>query len=412
MDIVTTIINCLVCGIIIYDLDAFLSSFFETERTKPLMIALCALSAGLIISLVPNALIILLMTIALVFIISNRYMLPYAGTISLASILFITLLGTYKALANTHITPLLAISITCALFHFVFKWYARKVMVLLYKDTTATTHLMYGQLAVSAFVIMMAWLNSKTGVSFIYVMHYVLVIATMVLTFVTCQTEYEQSRNGSLLNTMTSQLARQLNHYEEILFYQKGLTDFRHEFMRRHGKINELLDQHKILAVQEELNQINAQMGSIKKSEPISNNYLVDAILQDTKRRCEEQNIRFEGMIWLPQNMKLNELATCQVMTNLADNAIEAVSRLNEPDKRWIRVDSFIKGKWIAIRITNPYKHVIARKGLLATSKDDKLNHGLGTRSIRQIIEESGGVYTYNIDEENKIFTTTITLRS
>ncbi|MCF0109956.1 MAG: sensor histidine kinase [Erysipelotrichaceae bacterium] len=412
MDIVTTIINCLVCGIIIYDLDAFLSSFFETERTKPLMIALCALSAGLIISLVPNALIILLMTIALVFIISNRYMLPYAGTISLASILFITLLGTYKALANTHITPLLAISITCALFHFVFKRYARKVMVLLYKDTTATTHLMYGQLAVSAFVIMMAWLNSKTGVSFIYVMHYVLVIATMVLTFVTCQTEYEQSRNGSLLNTMTSQLARQLNHYEEILFYQKGLTDFRHEFMRRHGKINELLDQHKILAVQEELNQINAQMGSIKKSEPISNNYLVDAILQDTKRRCEEQNIRFEGMIWLPQNMKLNELATCQVMTNLADNAIEAVSRLNEPDKRWIRVDSFIKGKWIAIRITNPYKHVIARKGLLATSKDDKLNHGLGTRSIRQIIEESGGVYTYNIDEENKIFTTTITLRS
>lgn len=412
MDIVTTIINCLVCGIIIYDLDAFLSSFFETERTKPLMIALCALSAGLIISLVPNALIILLMTIALVFIISNRYMLPYAGTISLASILFITLLGTYKALANTHITPLLAISITCALFHFVFKRYARKVMVLLYKDTTATTHLMYGQLAVSAFVIMMAWLNSKTGVSFIYVMHYVLVIAAMVLTFVTCQTEYEQSRNGSLLNTMTSQLARQLNHYEEILFYQKGLTDFRHEFMRRHGKINELLDQHKILAVQEELNQINAQMGSIKKSEPISNNYLVDAILQDTKRRCEEQNIRFEGMIWLPQNMKLNELATCQVMTNLADNAIEAVSRLNEPDKRWIRVDSFIKGKWIAIRITNPYKHVIARKGLLATSKDDKLNHGLGTRSIRQIIEESGGVYTYNIDEENKIFTTTITLRS
>ena len=412
MDIVTTIINCLVCGIIIYDLDAFLSSFFETERTKPLMIALCALSAGLIISLVPNALIILLMTIALVFIISNRYMLPYAGTISLASILFITLLGTYKALANTHITPLLAISITCALFHFVFKRYARKVMVLLYKDTTATTHLMYGQLAVSAFVIMMAWLNSKTGVSFIYVMHYVLVIATMVLTFVTCQTEYEQSRNGSLLNTMTSQLARQLNHYEEILFYQKGLTNFRHEFMRRHEKINELLDQHKILAVQEELNQINAQMGSIKKSEPISNNYLVDAILQDTKRRCEEQNIRFEGMIWLPQNMKLNELATCQVMTNLADNAIEAVSRLNEPDKRWIRVDSFIKGKWIAIRITNPYKHVIARKGLLATSKDDKLNHGLGTRSIRQIIEESGGVYTYNIDEENKIFTTTITLRS
>ena len=412
MDIVTTIINCLVCGIIIYDLDAFLSSFFETERTKPLMIALCALSAGLIISLVPNALIILLMTIALVFIISNRYMLPYAGTISLASILFITLLGTYKALANTHITPLLAISITCALFHFVFKRYARKVMVLLYKDTTATTHLMYGQLAVSAFVIMMAWLNAKTGVSFVYTMHYVLVIAAMVLTFVTCQTEYEQSRNGSLLNTMTSQLARQLNHYEEILFYQKGLTNFRHEFMRRHEKINELLDQHKILAVQEELNQINAQMGSIKKSEPISNNYLVDAILQDTKRRCEEQNIRFEGMIWLPQNMKLNELATCQVMTNLADNAIEAVSRLNEPDKRWIRVDSFIKGKWIAIRITNPYKHVIARKGLLATSKDDKLNHGLGTRSIRQIIEESGGVYTYNIDEENKIFTTTITLRS
>ena len=412
MDIVTTIINCLVCGIIIYDLDAFLSSFFETERTKPLMIALCALSGGLIISLVPNALIILMMVIALVLIISNRYMLPYAGTISLASILFITLLGTYKALVNTHITPLLAISITCALFHFVFKRYARKVMVLLYKDTTATTHLMYGQLAVSAFVIMMAWLNSKTGVSFIYVMHYVLVIAAMVLTFVTCQTEYEQSRNGSLLNTMTSQLARQLNHYEEILFYQKGLTDFRHEFMRRHGKINELLDQHKILAVQEELNQINAQMGSIKKSEPISNNYLVDAILQDTKRRCEEQNIRFEGMIWLPQNMKLNELATCQVMTNLADNAIEAVSRLNEPDKRWIRVDSFIKGKWIAIRITNPYKHVIARKGLLATSKDDKLNHGLGTRSIRQIIEESGGVYTYNIDEENKIFTTTITLRS
>lgn len=73
---------------------------------------------------------------------------------------------------------------------------------------------------------------------------------------------------------------------------------------------------------------------------------------------------------------------------NALDNAIEAVSRLEDPQQRVISVKAIYQKKILVIQFQNYYQGDLEfRNGIPRTTKQNKQDHGYGMKSIRYTVE-------------------------
>lgn len=85
------------------------------------------------------------------------------------------------------------------------------------------------------------------------------------------------------------------------------------------------------------------------------------------------------------------------------DNAIEAVEKLKEKEKRQIDVMIYRQHNFLVMNIINPMpEHLLYEEGIPITTKQDKHSHGFGLRSIRQILKKYEGFL--NVSEEDGCF--------
>ena len=95
------------------------------------------------------------------------------------------------------------------------------------------------------------------------------------------------------------------------------------------------------------------------------------------------------------------------ILGNLLDNALEAVSLVNE--NQFIDFGMSCSKGMMIIKISNPYKNAVKREnGKIVTSKEDKINHGIGLRSVNEILDKYNGMT--KIDTHDNIFTITAAL--
>jgi L-2-hydroxyglutarate oxidase LhgO len=94
---------------------------------------------------------------------------------------------------------------------------------------------------------------------------------------------------------------------------------------------------------------------------------------------------------------------TIAAVGNAMDNAIEAVEKIEEKEKRQIDVMIYRQHNFLVMNIINPLsEQLIYEDGLPLTKKADKFSHGFGLRSIRQILRKYEGFL--NISEEDGCF--------
>ncbi|MBO5426536.1 MAG: GHKL domain-containing protein [Lachnospiraceae bacterium] len=126
---------------------------------------------------------------------------------------------------------------------------------------------------------------------------------------------------------------------------------------------------------------------------------MLNAVLNNKLSVCKKYNIRFDVEVscTIPEEKLLN---ICVVMANLLDNAIEAEKE--EGDKAIcckIKKNKDMLNIYISNNIS---KSVLEVNPKLITSKNDKSQHGYGTKSIIKRVKEMDGIY--NVSEERKKF--------
>ena len=91
------------------------------------------------------------------------------------------------------------------------------------------------------------------------------------------------------------------------------------------------------------------------------------------------------------------------IFGNALDNAITAVMKVKEPDKRVISTKMIIQSDLMVIQVQNYYDgELIFDKGLPLTTKKNKADHGYGMKSIRYTAEKYNGTIT--VQAKNQIF--------
>lgn len=170
--------------------------------------------------------------------------------------------------------------------------------------------------------------------------------------------------------------------------------DFRHQ-------IREFGDNQKIDV--EAITNLN-KLIRIYDSTYHTENEALNVILNEKTLLCNNKNIRFTCIV---DGNALNFIENEDIYSlfgNLIDNAMEAVYKIQDVDKRHINLVVKNVNSFVSISIDNYYEGniVLLDNGLPKTTKEDKDYHGYGMKSIQLIVNKYDG--DLNISLDNNVF--------
>lgn len=124
-------------------------------------------------------------------------------------------------------------------------------------------------------------------------------------------------------------------------------------------------------------------------------NKVLDLILTEKSLTCEKQGIRLSCVADGERLSFMSEGELYCLFGNIIENAVEAVARLEEEDKRTISLVIKSREDLLLIQAENYYAGEIRFENRLpVTTKDDKRYHGFGMKSIELIVHKYGGELT------------------
>lgn len=203
---------------------------------------------------------------------------------------------------------------------------------------------------------------------------------------------------------------RYYNYYITQAQTLEEMRRFRHDYKNLLSGLKVLIDSGEYERASEYLSGIAARFdGMSKKSVSYSDNMLADAVLQSLARRCESAGVTFSGSLSIGKEIPLGDPELCTVLSNLADNAFEAVQKVPEGE-RFITFTGSRRVKWLTITVENSYDGVLfTDRGSIVTRKEDRVMHGLGLKSICSIVDAvPGALVRIEPSPEEKIFRVTL----
>lgn len=139
----------------------------------------------------------------------------------------------------------------------------------------------------------------------------------------------------------------------------------------------------------------------------ISKNKMLDLIISKYATLCESKDIKFSVDVRTANLSYIDDVDLSALMNNLLDNSIEAAEN---SDDRFIQINIFSKNHMYDGLVIKNNCDISpeANKGELKTTKQNKNSHGIGTKSIKKIIQKYDIIYGWKYDEIQKVFETDI----
>ena len=205
----------------------------------------------------------------------------------------------------------------------------------------------------------------------------------------------------SLILVMLFSLAESDHMHEEVNTYKELLHQEREQFKLSKRNI-ELINikchdlKHQIAALRE--NASAEYIAEVEKAVTFydasvkTGNDVLDVLLREKLLQCEAEKIVLTCSIQGEQIAFMDPMDIYSLFGNLLSNAIEAVRKLDDPNKRIITLNARKAGDMVFLHAENYLSGDIAfENGLPVTTKKDKDNHGFGLRSMRRTAEKYHG---------------------
>lgn len=131
-------------------------------------------------------------------------------------------------------------------------------------------------------------------------------------------------------------------------------------------------------------------------------NGALDLILTEKSLLCRKNEITLTCLADCSRIGFISDSDLYGLFGNIIDNAMEAVMRITEKDKRGINVIVKNVNSFISIEVDNYYSGDLKLdcNGLPVTTKEDKNYHGYGLKSVCMIIDKYGGDLKVSVDKE------------
>ena len=190
------------------------------------------------------------------------------------------------------------------------------------------------------------------------------------------QTEVEQE-----LKEMHHVMELEHVHYQEIESKREEVAKIRHDINNQILAARHLISEGDTERSEHMLDQLLEQVSATKEY-PYCAVPIINAILNEKNRLCEQHQIELVTDLSFPSDLHVDDVMLCSLFSNLLDNAIHAVEDM-DPGKRWIRISAITEGGFLVVKTRNPS----------GKPEPVKRGHGKGTVILQEIAEMYGGMY-------------------
>lgn len=142
------------------------------------------------------------------------------------------------------------------------------------------------------------------------------------------------------------------------------------------------------------------QVISTHEAEAKTGNAVLDTLLTSKNLVCLQNGIVMTCFADAARMDFMDVLDVCSIFGNAIDNAIECVQKIEERDKRLIKVTVYTQNRFLLIRIENYCESPVTfDSGMPVTTKADRRMHGYGVKSIKRTVERYRGHLDVEQDE-------------
>lgn len=186
-------------------------------------------------------------------------------------------------------------------------------------------------------------------------------------------------------------IKEQTDQYHLLYEKQQELRHFRHDSSAHLNIIASLAKEAGDNRVADYVSELIAREEDTRHL--ATGNIIGDAIVNQYYCKGIKDGVEVLLMGQFAENFKTSETDLCVILSNVISNAYEAAEKCEKNRKIIITFSSFRDTQFI--RIQNPAIDIpVIKSGLIKadyTTKEDKVNHGLGIRNIMDAAERIGG---------------------
>lgn len=195
--------------------------------------------------------------------------------------------------------------------------------------------------------------------------------------------------------------------------YHDQVRTLRHDMAGKMMILKSFLESGRFEDARQFLGEMDIELnsGGFKYS---TGNPVTDVVINEAAASCKKLGCSFDCDFAFPDNKGISALDMGIILNNLMDNALEAVSEVQE-SIRYIKLTGKTKDNFYLIKTENPYDGIVKRDAGGSIVSRKKLGsegdlHGIGLKSVMSIAEKYLGAM--DIRTEDNVFEVKIMLQN
>ena len=151
------------------------------------------------------------------------------------------------------------------------------------------------------------------------------------------------------------------------------------------------------------INELIKNVRNVNKRYSDTGNVVVDSILNYKLSSLNDTDIDLDIETLVPYDLPIDDGYFVVILTNLIDNALEAIEKCPDSVERKLKIHIIYKKGTIHLTIQNTYDgDLVTCEDRLVTRKKTG-NHGWGLSNVRNAVEKYNGIV--RIDHTDNLFT-------
>lgn len=198
-------------------------------------------------------------------------------------------------------------------------------------------------------------------------------------------------------------LEAKAQHYEDQQAKILELNKMQHDMKKHLDCIQGLSDNEQIHSY---ITSITSQMQQYALCQT-TKNVTMDIMIARTNLECAKKGLTLIPIVDSTGFESILPKDLCVILANALDNACEAAALVIDKEKHEIILRIGKHMEFLMIRVENAFEHSLKRDadGKFKTSKEDKMQHGFGLKSIQSTVESYGGEVVIETKQDRFLLT-------
>lgn len=191
-------------------------------------------------------------------------------------------------------------------------------------------------------------------------------------------------------------------HYPVLLEKEREIAAARHDLRHHFLMLRELAAQGNLTALSAYLDKYGLtylQPGEVS----YSRHFVSDMLLRLYAKRAAEGQVSFTATVKLPEELPVESVDLCVLLSNLLENAMEATAALPRGE-RWVSVGMGYRASRLSVTVDNSFDGRLERADGRLLSRKRAHAPGVGLRSVEAVAGRYQGSARFYPDESGRVF--------